>query len=92
MEQTYLAITRLAQDRGTDLTTARRGPLLNRSRLSAYLASIISEQFALSSFSFYDSVNRHSDGPVNQLNNWLVSLRSSREIVCILGWLSLLVL
>ena len=83
MARTYLAVIRFEPSGSSPLRTARKVPQLSRSRISAYLHSIILGQFALSSFRLMISVNRHRGCPVFRVSDCLVSLRYPREITCI---------
>ena len=62
MARTYLAVIRFAPSGRSVLSTARKVPLLTRSRILAYLASIILDKFALGSFGLIISVNQYCSG------------------------------
>ena len=67
--RTSLAVIKFVPSGRSVLRIARKVPLLTRSHLSAYLASMISRKFALGSLGLMTSVNRNCGGTANRVSD-----------------------
>ena len=74
MVSTYLAVIILALSGNSVLRKAGKVPLLIKSRISGFLASIILEKSAFGTLSLMITVNQSRDGQMKQVSECSISL------------------